>query len=111
MPFPDLERKQPVDSYDDEHFEWLEPADTINELEKFHELEQKKYINEALGRLQGDDANVVTLFYLDDCSIEEIGEITGLGQSNVKVKLFRARKRLYEALQNILKSEIKEIIS
>lgn len=104
-------KKQPVDSYDDEHFEWLEPADTINELEKFHELEQKKYINEALGRLQGDDANVVTLFYLDDCSIEEIGEITGLGQSNVKVKLFRARKRLYEALQNILKSEIKEIIS
>ena len=107
-----LRKKKPaVDSYDDEQFEWFEPADTAAELEKFHELEQKKYINEALARLPGEDASVVSLFYMDDCSIDEICEITGLGQSNVKVKLFRARKRLYDELHSILKSEIKEIIS
>jgi RNA polymerase sigma factor (sigma-70 family) len=102
-------KKLKIDSYDDENFTWMEPADTLKELEKFHGQEQKKYINEALDKLSGEDASIVTLFYLDDCSIEEISDITGLGISNVKVKLFRSRKILYDELHKILQSEVKEI--
>lgn len=103
-------KKLPVNSYDDEAFEWLEPADTVRELSKLHEQEQKKCISDALKKLPGEDASVVTLYYLEECSIDEISEITGLGQSNVKVKLFRARKKLYEELNKMLTFEIKEIL-
>jgi RNA polymerase sigma factor (sigma-70 family) len=104
-------KKLPVHSYDDENFEWMEPADTLQELEKLHASEQKKYVAEAIGRLPGDDANIVSLFYMNESSVEEISEITGLSQSNVKVKLFRARKRLYEELNHILKKEINHILT
>lgn len=103
-------KKLPVSSWDDEQFEFLEPADTVRELEKFHDQEQKKYVNKALEKLPGEDASIVSLFYINDCSIEEISEITGLGQSNVKVKLFRARKRLHEELHQMLKHEVNELI-
>ncbi len=104
-------KKLPVYSRDDENFDWMEPADTVRELEKLHGQEQKKYVNQALEKLPGDDASIVSLFYLNDCSIDEISEITGLGQSNIKVKLFRARKRLYDELRQLLKHEATELIS
>ena len=34
---------------------------------------------------------------------EEIAQITGLTRSNVKIKLFRVRKKLQHSLENILK--------
>ena len=104
-------KKLPVSSLDDEHFDWMEPVDTVRELEKLHSQEQKKYVNQALEKLPGEDASIVSLFYMNDCSIDEISEITGLGQSNIKVKLFRARKRLYEELQFLLNKEARELIS
>lgn len=53
---------------------------------------------------------MITLYYLDENSVEEIGAITGFTISNVKVKLHRARKRFYEALKLILKDEVKMIL-
>jgi RNA polymerase sigma-70 factor (ECF subfamily) len=41
---------------------------------------------------------LITLFYMDDQSIGEISEITGLSQSNIKVRLHRTRKKLYQIL-------------
>jgi RNA polymerase sigma factor (sigma-70 family) len=103
-------KKLDIHSYDDEAFEWMEPVETSRELEKMHQLEQKKYVNEALNKLPGEDATVVSLFYMNESSVEEISEVTGLSQSNVKVKLYRARKKLYEELQQLLKDEVNEII-
>jgi RNA polymerase sigma-70 factor (ECF subfamily) len=42
--------------------------------------------------------------------VEEIGEITKLSESNVKVKLFRARKKLYSILNEMLKGELYTIL-
>ena len=53
---------------------------------------------------------LITLFYLDESSVEEIEQITGLTKSNVKVKLFRARKKLLNELSLLLKDEIREIV-
>jgi len=103
-------KKLDINSYDDEAFEWLEPVETSRELEKLHQLEQKKYVNEALNKLPDEDATVVSLFYLNESSVEEISEVTGLSQSNVKVKLYRARKKLHEELRQLLKEEVNEII-
>ncbi|MFI5220516.1 MAG: RNA polymerase sigma factor [Bacteroidia bacterium] len=103
-------KKLDVDSFDDENYEWMEPADTAKEMERLSQNEQKKYVNDAISRLPEEDATVITLFYMNESSIEEISTVTGLSQSNVKVKLFRSRKRLHEELQNMLKEELVDII-
>ncbi len=82
-------------------------SDPINML-KFEE--QKKYVQKAIDRLPEIDAFLVTLFYLNESSVEEIEEITGLSNSNVKTKLFRARKKLQESLKGLLRDEMKSIV-
>jgi RNA polymerase sigma factor (sigma-70 family) len=72
--------------------------------------EQKKFINDALQDLATQDSILLTLYYLHECSIEEITEITGINKENVKMKLHRARKKMYLALQKNLKSEFQSIL-
>ncbi|MDH3321510.1 MAG: sigma-70 family RNA polymerase sigma factor [Flavobacteriaceae bacterium] len=80
------------------------------QIEAIKNGEQKKYVNEAIDQLPETDALLITLFYLNDSSVEEIEAITGLTKANVKVKLFRARKKLYKSLSLLLKDELKAII-
>lgn len=62
-------------------------------------------VTAALAELPEVDASIVSLYYLEELSVEEIVTVTGLGASNVKVKLHRSRKRLLEILQNEFKEE------
>jgi len=80
------------------------------QLEAMKNGEQQKYVRQAIDNLGETDSLLITLFYLHDNSIEEIQEITDMSQSNVKVRLFRARKRLYKELSLLLKEEIKTIL-
>lgn len=80
------------------------------QIEALKKGEQKKYVNEAINNLPETDAFLITLYYLNDSSVEEIEEITGFSKSNIKVKLFRARKKLYKELSLLLKDELKAII-
>jgi RNA polymerase sigma-70 factor (ECF subfamily) len=84
------------DTTEDEIFENLDALDT--------EL-QSKLVNEAINSLPADESAIVTLFYLKENSIDDISQITGLSVSNVKVKLFRIRKKLHEQLQMKMKFE------
>lgn len=72
--------------------------------------EQKKYIQQAFQLLSEDDVALLTLFYLQELSLKEIADVLTLEQNNVKVKLYRARKRLAEKLKFILKQEVKTIL-
>jgi RNA polymerase sigma-70 factor (ECF subfamily) len=80
------------------------------QIEAIKNNEQEKYVKQAIENLGETDCLLITLFYLNDNSIEEIQEITEMSQSNVKVRLFRARKRLYKELSLLLKEEIKTIL-
>jgi len=68
-----------------------------------NETEQMELIDQALLKLPEEDNLLVTLFYKAEHSIEDISYITGLTQSNVKVKLHRIRKKLYEEIQELVK--------
>lgn len=70
------------------------------------EDEQRYCINEALKKLPPKESLVLRLFYLQEESIKDIGEITGWSVANVKVILHRARKRMQTVLQQIMKSEL-----
>jgi len=54
----------------------------------------KKILNEALNRLNETQRSLVLLKDYEGYSYEEIGQITGLSESQVKVYLHRARTQL-----------------
>lgn len=91
-----------MDNHKDDH--------DFPQLEAIKNNEQEKYVKQAIENLGETDSLLITLFYLNDNSIEEIQEITEMSQSNVKVRLFRARKKLYKELSLLLKEEIKTIL-
>jgi RNA polymerase sigma factor (sigma-70 family) len=70
----------------------------------------KKQIQAALKTLSDNERICITLYYLDELSVEEINEITGITKSNIKVLLYRGRKNLYTSLQRLLKNEITDLI-
>jgi RNA polymerase sigma factor (sigma-70 family) len=72
----------------------------INELD---ENDRQMILEKALKRLPDEDSLLITLFYKNENSIEDISEITGLSASNVKVKLHRIRKRLCDEMNELMK--------
>ncbi len=90
----------------DESLHFLEVDENTDLLKK----EQSDIIASAIDSLPKIDSLLITLFYLNENSVEEISEITGFSKSNIKVKLFRARKKLKNELKYILKEEINSIL-
>jgi RNA polymerase sigma factor (sigma-70 family) len=78
-------------------------ADTIEQKSR-HAM-----VNEAIRMLSPDDAQVITLFYKGEQSLEEIGKIMGLDPNTVKVKLHRARHRLKDKLEKFFSHEVQEL--
>jgi RNA polymerase sigma factor (sigma-70 family) len=58
---------------------------------KIDEDEQQYYINKAMEMLSSKESLILRLFYLEDNSIDDISDITGWTNSNIKVILHRAR--------------------
>lgn len=60
--------------------------------------EESAQLHQAISQLTSEDRMLVTLYHLEGCSYEEIREITGISLTNIKSKLFRARRRLRNML-------------
>ncbi|MBN2213072.1 MAG: sigma-70 family RNA polymerase sigma factor [Bacteroidales bacterium] len=107
-----IRKKQPdIQSYDSMEItmdEWKGETD-IN-LERMDNI-PVKYIRQAFEKLEETERAVLTMFYQDELSVKEISHATGLSISNVKVKLFRGRKKLTDTLKRILKTELIDLIS
>ncbi len=73
---------------------------SINELDKD---EQIVAINTLMEKLPEEENLLLTLFYKKEKSVEKISEITEYSHSNVKVKRYRIRKRMYIDLEQFLK--------
>jgi RNA polymerase sigma-70 factor (ECF subfamily) len=65
-------------------------------VEQDHSNELKKLIDEGLEQLSLQHKQLILLRDYEEYSYAEIGEITGLSESVVKVNLHRARKQLKE---------------
>ena len=70
--------------------------------------DREESVKECLKRMPEDDAVIITLFYFEELSLAEISKVIGLDTNNVKVKLFRARKRLATILKERLEPAILE---
>lgn len=56
-------------------------------------------VTEALAQMLPADRAVLTLFYWDELSLQEIGESLGCSANAAKTRLFRARERFREAYE------------
>lgn len=61
----------------------------------------KKILDDALDLLSEQQRSILLLRDYEGYSYEEIGEILGLGESQVKVYLFRARQRIKAYLKDL----------
>ena len=88
----------------------LELSEPDQQWRRLQKEERSGHIKTALNKLRGDDQVAITLFYLNENSLQEICEITGWELSNVKVRLHRARKRLLVELERLLDNEVRELL-
>ena len=72
--------------------------------------ELRRLLDDALAKLPAEDASILGFYHLEEMSVEEIVTVTGLGASNVKVKLHRARKKLLEVLNAQLGPEARNLL-
>ena len=99
-------REQQVVSIDEFNTNQIKSID--NALDKMENEEREKAIQDCIQFLPADDAFLLTLFYYEEQSLEEIAKVIGLTANNVKVKLFRSRKKLTTILREKLEPEIIE---
>ena len=66
-------------------------------------------VNKAITMLGPDDAEMITLFYKSEQSLEEIATILGLEVNTAKVRLHRARARLKEKMETYFAQEVKDL--
>jgi RNA polymerase sigma factor (sigma-70 family) len=83
---------------------------SLDGLDTLSREERSKYLQMAVDSLPETDAVVITLFYYEELSLEEIAGITGLSGNNIRIKLHRSRKKIYQELHKILKSEVSSIL-
>jgi RNA polymerase sigma-70 factor, ECF subfamily len=75
----------------------LAPA-SVDSAEQAQQREMVEQLYNAIHRLQKGDAALV-LLYLDELSYQEMAEVLGISESNVGVKLNRAKKALSELMK------------
>ncbi len=92
-----------IDEFTEHHVKTLD-----NALDQMEEQEHKDKIQQCLQLLPSDDSFLLTLYYFEEQSLEEISKVVGLTANNVKVKLFRSRKKLTTILKDQLEPEIIE---
>lgn len=80
-------------------------AEMNNALDTMLKQEKSEMIKKCIQRLNPADAAILTLFYFEEQSLNELGSTLNLSMNTAKVKLFRARKRLAVILKEQLKPE------
>jgi RNA polymerase sigma-70 factor (ECF subfamily) len=78
-------------------------------LSILEEGDKKRLIQKIMSALSPEENTIITLYYYEENSTEEIAEIMGLSQSNVKVRLFRIRNKMNYELQQYVMDDIKEV--
>jgi len=102
-------KKLSTHSLDNEHV--FELADSQDSGMRANQAEQKSrsaMVNEAIRMLGPEDAQIITLFYKGEQSLEEISQIMGIEPNAAKVRLHRARQRLREKMEKHFVHELRD---
>ncbi|SEL81323.1 RNA polymerase, sigma subunit, ECF family [Aquimarina amphilecti] len=75
-------------------------------LSYLQDKERKQIISDSILKLPEEEAAIITLYYFEEKSVKEIKDIIGLTEDNIKIKLYRSRKKLYSILKYHVSPEI-----
>jgi RNA polymerase sigma-70 factor (ECF subfamily) len=84
-------------------------ADFIGSNSSEEEAEREyrtSLINFALQKINEEERGLISLYYYEEMSAEEISDVTGISKSNIKVKLFRARQKMLEIIEKVEKKKL-----
>lgn len=105
-------KRQPeltISDLTDDETTWLEEKIFDASSARHHSAEDKFIAADLVRRvfetLPPEDVLVLTMIDGDGASIKEVAAATGWGYSKIKVKVFRARRRMREAVEKILKTK------
>ena len=90
----------------------FEVADSVDSGFRANLIEQKSkaaMVNNAISLLNPDDAEIITLFYKAEQTLEEIAQVLRLETNTAKVRLHRARARLKQKMEEHFSDEVKDI--
>ncbi len=105
-------KKQKILAIDDEAtFMQLENQESDFKANQVEDKSKKAMVNRAIEMLASDDAQIITLFYKGDQSLDEIATVMGMETNTVKVRLFRARQKLKEKMEKYFAEEVSNLQS
>ena len=95
-------RELPMSSLTENQKDWLEKVIADQASRSFYEegaqKEAAEVLNYALDRMSAEDRMVLELIYLEGLSGKEAAALLGWSVANVKIRSFRARKKLHKLL-------------
>ena len=99
-------KETPLSTLSPDCLEWLERQKSAHALAAFRDEEDTRDALEllrwALEQLAPKDRMILLLVYADGHSVVEVAEMLGMSGVNVRVRAFRARKRLHKLLEGLL---------
>jgi RNA polymerase sigma factor (sigma-70 family) len=105
-------RKKRLDIHSLDNEKVFEVADNHDSGLRANLVEQKSkvnMVNQAIALLGPDDAQIITLYYKGEQSLEEIAQVLKLEPNTAKVRLHRARARLKEKMEKYFAEEINDL--
>ena len=95
-------RRTPGQPLSAEALEWIgslvaDPAPPVDDV-----LGARAAVEALLAELPAEDRLLLTLLSLEDRSLEEVSALTGRSRTALKVRAFRARRRLQDAARRLL---------
>ena len=96
-----------VSDLSDDETSWLDNNLAAAATERHQASERSRTAADLAGRvlqtLAPDDQLVLTLIDGEDASVKDVVKMTGWSESKVKVQAFRARRRMREAVEKLLR--------
>lgn len=79
---------------------------SVNYTEEDAEREYRNsLVSFALQKITEEERGLISLYYYEELSNDEISSVTGLPKATIKVKLFRARQKMLEIIEKTEKKK------
>jgi len=102
-------REIPFSELTDRHQQWLESvmsdSSGVDSAAEGYRSEAGEVLAWALQRLPAEDRMVLELVYLEGYAVKEAARLLGWSVANVKVRSFRARRKLEKMLKGLISKE------
>lgn len=95
----DRRRELPESDLREDEVSFIGRVADVSIAEREATREAQEVVGQLLDRLEPLDRIIIALLHLDQCSVAETSALTGLPQAVVKIRAFRARRKLHKIIQ------------